>query len=70
MGLLIKEFHKRVDTPVRAVIGAPIGRDILDPLAKDSKALMEFLRQSTYELCPDPVKYFDLGYEFEEHHRS
>jgi putative hemolysin len=70
MGLLIKEFHKRVDTPVRAVIGAPIGRDILDPLAKDSKALMEFLRQSTYELCPDPVKSFDLGYEFEEHHRS
>lgn len=70
MGLLIKEFHKRVDTPVRAVIGKPIPRDVLAPLAKDPKAMMDFLRQSTYELSPDPVKNFDLGYEFEDHHRN
>ena len=69
MGLLIKEFRKRVDTPVRAVIGAPIGRDVLDPLGKDARGMMDFLRKSTYGLCPDPHKTFDLGYEFEERHR-
>lgn len=70
MGLLIREFRERVDTPVKVVVGQPIERDRLDPLAKDSKAMMEFLRQSTYELAPGPVKSFDLGYEFEDKHRG
>lgn len=70
MGLLIKEFKKSVDTPVRVVIGEAIGRDILDPLAKDSKAMMDFLRKATYELSPTPLKSFDYGFEFEEKHRT
>lgn len=70
MGLLIREFRERVDTPVKVAIGAPISRVQLDPLAKDSKAMMEFLRKSTYELAPGPVKSFDLGYEFEDKHRG
>lgn len=70
MGLLIKEFRKRVDTPVRLVIGKPIGRDRLDPLAKDSKAMMDFLRKATYELAPEPLDWSDAGYEFEDRHRS
>ena len=70
MGLLIKEFKKRVDSPVRVVIGAPIGRDKLDPLAKDTKAMMDFLRKATYELSPKPLKSFDYGYEFEDRHRA
>lgn len=69
MGLLIKEFRKRVDTPVRIAIGSPIGRDVLDPLSKDSKGMMDFLRKATYELCTHPEKRFDLGYEFDERHR-
>ncbi len=69
LGLLIKEFKKRVDTPVRVVVGAPLGRDALDPHAGDSKQMMDFLRKATYDLNPDPVKNFDLGYEFEERHR-
>jgi len=69
MGLLIKEFGKRVDKPVRVVVGEPIERARLDPLAKDSKAMMDFLRKATYELSPDPDKRFDLGYEFEERRR-
>ena len=69
MGLLIKEFGKRVDKPVRVVVGEPIERTRLDPLAKDSKAMMDFLRKATYELSPDPDKRFDLGYEFEERRR-
>ena len=70
MGLLIKEFKKRVDTPVRVVIGEPIERDILDPLAKDTKAMMDFLRKATYELSPTPLSSYDYGYEFEEKHRA
>jgi putative hemolysin len=69
MGLLIKEFGKRVDTPVRLAIGEPIPRDVLNAYAKDTKAMMDFLRKATYDLSPDPVKSFDLGYEFEERHR-
>ncbi|MCJ8333868.1 MAG: lysophospholipid acyltransferase family protein [Epibacterium sp.] len=70
MGLLIKEFKKRVDTPVRVVVGEPIGRDVLDPLAKDSKQMMDFLRKATYDLSPEPLKSYDYGYEFEEKHRT
>ena len=70
LGLLIKEFKKRVDTPVRVVIGEPIGRDVLDPISKDSKQMMDFLRKATYELNPNPIKSFDLGYEFEDRHRA
>ena len=70
MGLLIKEFKKRVDTPVRVVVGEPIGRDVLDPLAKDSKQMMDFLRKATYDLSPEPLRSYDYGYEFEEKHRT
>jgi putative hemolysin len=70
MGLLIKEFHRRVDTPVRVLIGNPIGRDKLDPLAGNAKAMMDFLRKATYELSPTPVDPGLRGYEFEEKHRA
>lgn len=69
MGLLIKEFKKRVDRPVRISIGAPIDRDILDPLSRDTKAMMDFLRKATYELSPTPLKSLEYGFEFEEKHR-
>ncbi|MEP2718566.1 lysophospholipid acyltransferase family protein [Pseudophaeobacter sp.] len=70
MGLLIKEFKKRVDTPVRVVIGEPIGRDRLDPLVGETKGMMDFLRKATYELSPKPLKSYDYGFEFEEKHRA
>ena len=64
MGLLVRQFSKRVDAPVRVVIGEPIGRNVLNPLAKDAKAMMDFLRKATYELSPRPTKSFGLGLEF------
>ena len=70
MGLMIREFKEKVDAPVRVVVGEPIGRDKLDPLAKYPKGMMEFLREATYELAPGPNKSFDLGFEFEEWHRA
>ena len=65
MGLMIKEFSERVDTSVRVVVGEPLGRDQLDARARDSKSLMAFLRQKTYELSPRPIDPNDLGFEFE-----
>jgi putative hemolysin len=70
LGLLIKEFNKRVDTPVDIVVGDPIGRDVLDPMSKDAKAMMDFLRKATYELSPTPLSSYDYGFEFEERHRA
>lgn len=64
VGLLIKEFGRRVDTPVKVSLGKPLGRDVLDPLAKDPKSLMEFLRHKTYELSPEPVDSRSVGYEW------
>ena len=70
MGLLIKEFRKRVDTPVRVVVGAPIPQTDLQDRAGDTKAMMEFLRKSTYQLCPRPIDPCDLGFEFETQHKA
>lgn len=70
MGLLISEFGRRVDRPVRVTIGNPISQVQLSRLGQDSKAMMDFLRKATYELSPNPKRHFDLGYEFEERHRT
>lgn len=65
MGLLIKEFRKRVDTPVRVVVGDPITRSTLAVHAGDTKSLMAFLRARTYELSPSPIVTSEIGFEFE-----
>ncbi|MBO9401669.1 lysophospholipid acyltransferase family protein [Shimia sp. R9_3] len=70
MGFLIREFKKRVDTPVRVVIGKPIDRNAINSRAKDTKALMDFLRDSTYSLSPKPIANFGYGFEFEEKYRA
>lgn len=69
MGLLIKEFRKRVNKPVRVVIGAPIPRETLDRFAGDTRGMMDFLRQSTYDLSPTPIDPHEIGFEFEEKHK-
>ena len=67
LGLLLKEFHARIDTPVRLVIGPPIQRETL---AKDPTAMMESLRRATYALSPRPLRSYATGYEFEERYRT
>jgi putative hemolysin len=69
MALLINEFRARVDEPVRMVIGQPIPRDRLALHARDTRALMEYLRAQTYALSPSPINHADLGFEFEERYR-
>ncbi len=65
MALLINEFRARVDEPVKIAIGEPISRDALDAHA-DPKSMMDFLRQRTYALSPEPLKSTAYGFEFEE----
>lgn len=65
LGLLMGEFKRRIDGPVRCAIGAPIGPAKLRPLQKDPRAMMDFLRNTTYELsqtAQDPAGY---GPEFD-----
>lgn len=69
MGLLLKEFKKRVDSQVDLVIGKPICRQYLDSMSGDSYEMMDFLRRKTYALSPDPLPSFEHGYEFEDKHK-
>jgi putative hemolysin len=70
LGLLIKEFHARIDEPVQLVIGDPIASTQLAPLKSDPTAMMEYLRKATYALSPTPMKSYDKGYEFEAKYKS
>ena len=70
MGLLIKEFKKRIDTPVRVVVGDPITQEDLEKFSTDSRAMMDFLRKKTYELSQTPLRSYDYGFEFETLHKT
>ena len=70
MGLLIKEFRARVNSPVDVVVGQPIPRAALDGYAGDARAMMAFLRETTYGLSPRPLDPSARGFEFEQRHRS
>lgn len=69
MALLIKEFKRRVDEPVRVVIGEPIPREEIEARRSDTRAMMDFLRRETYALSPTPLKSIDYGFEFEERYK-
>jgi len=69
MALLIKEFKSRVDEPVRIVVGEPLPQEEIEARGKDPRAMMEYLRSSTYALSPDPVDVTVRGFEFEDKHR-
>lgn len=70
MGLLIREFKKKTNKPVRVVIGEPIPRAELHKLKGYPTACMDFLRKATYDLCPRPIDSNQLGYEFEEKYKG
>lgn len=70
MGLLIKEFKARTNSKVNIVVGEPIPRSELNERAGDAKALMDYLRQTTYALSPRPLDPEARGFEFEDKHRT
>jgi putative hemolysin len=70
LALLINEFRARVDEPVRIVVGRPIPRPEIEARRSDPRALMDFLRQSTYDLSTKPLRCNNYGFEFEEKYRA
>ena len=64
LGLLLREFEKRVDTPVRVAIGEPIAPRDIKFYANDTLKLMDFLRRRTYDLSPNPISSYEYGYDF------
>ena len=70
LALLLSEFKSRLDEPVRVVIGQPIPAPEIDALKSDPTALMDFLRNRTYQLSPTPLRSYDHGYEFEAKYKT
>ncbi|SMY07946.1 lysophospholipid acyltransferase family protein [Flavimaricola marinus] len=70
LGMLIREFKCRVGTDVRVVVGEPVSPLALQQHRSDPKAMMDFLRKSTYDLSPTPVRSDRLGHEFEAKYRA
>lgn len=70
LALLIREFKVRLRDPVRLVIGQPLPRAEIEARRGDGKAMMDFLRRSTYDLSPEPLPSCDYGFEFEEKYRT
>ena len=70
MGLLIKEFKARVDTPVRVCVGQPLPQAELAKHAGDSRQMMQYLREQTYALSPVPMDLSQGGFEFEKRYKN
>lgn len=69
MAFLIREFKARVDEPVQIVVGKPLPKEELEARSKDSRAMMEYLREATYKLSPKPLESLAPGFEFEDKYR-
>ncbi len=66
LSLLINEFRRRIGRPVRVVIGRPLPPEEIAARSRDARAMMDYLRLSTYALSPRPLADLGYGYEFEE----
>jgi putative hemolysin len=69
MALLMREFRRRLDRPVRLAIGPPIDAAEIARHAGDGNQMMDFLRRRTYALATRPLDPGLLGHEFEGHYR-
>lgn len=63
--LLIKEFRRRTDEPFKVVIGKPMAAEEITARCGDAKAMMDFLRASTYALSPEGTRTEIYEFEFE-----
>ena len=50
--LYISEFERSVGTPLKVTIGKPLPQEEIQARARDSRALMDYLRRETYNLAP------------------
>ncbi|MEM9779278.1 MAG: lysophospholipid acyltransferase family protein [Pseudomonadota bacterium] len=68
LALLIKEFKQHVGGRVPVVIGEPLPPEGLAQFAQDPKGMMDYLRDQTYRLSPEPIADLGYGFEFEDGH--
>lgn len=68
LGLLVREFTRRIDQPVRLAIGDPLPPETFDRFTT-AKEVMDFLRRTTYEMSSDPSDAGRYGHEFEDNHK-
>ena len=59
--LYISEFERSVGSPLKVTIGKPLPQDEITAHARDSRALMDYLRRETYNLAPDGERDSSYG---------
>lgn len=62
--LLVNEFKRRINKPVKIAVGDPLNREALDAYIRDPRALMDYLRDATYGLARKPVNTDEYGRDF------
>ena len=62
--LLVNEFKRRINKPVKIAVGKPLNRDALEAYTKDTRGLMDFLRDATYDLSSKPINTNEYGRDF------
>ncbi|NNL17110.1 MAG: acyltransferase [Boseongicola sp.] len=66
VALLINEFKRRTDEPVKIAVGAPIASHEITARRGDPRAMMDFLRGETYALSPKAQTCAEYGFEFDD----
>jgi len=66
MGLLIREFRKRMKVPLEVTVGRPISRQDMAAHLDNPPTLMDFLRSETYRLSQTPIDPRLRGFEFDQ----
>jgi putative hemolysin len=64
LSLLISEFGRGIEGPVRVRIGEPLPRDEIDRFRGDARGLMDHLRAATYRLASPPLPDLGYGHDF------
>lgn len=59
--LLIGEFKRLIGEPLNVTIGKPLPPEEIRARASDSRALMDYLRDRTYDLAPDGARERSYG---------
>ena len=62
--LLVNEFKRRNNKPVKISVGEALSREELNSHIKDPRALMDFLRGATYDLSSKPLNANEYGRDF------
>ena len=69
MGLMITEVRSRADSKVKVAVGEPMTFQELAPYARETRVLIHYLRQKTYELSTNADLGLEYGYEFEDKYK-